>query len=71
MDGYSKAFVTIHNVLKLEMDVRELDWAQIYRKISMLAVICPSLKLRKYPNSRVWMMRVGGRWIYHTRVEVK
>ena len=73
--SHTKAVFTLHNVQVWEMDVRDLDWTQICRKMNQTCQILNGLEMRKKPGQRVWMMRKGyvghtRRWCKHTRIEV-
>jgi len=67
---WKEARFTLHNVLVWRMNVSKYDWGQICRKMNMTCRILYNLKMRKVARKGVWMMRIGGRWISHTRIEL-
>ena len=69
-EDYTKAKITIHNVLKLEMDLTGLEWTQQLYKVGLFCTINYNLHLRKVARLPVWMTRIGGRWIGHTKIEL-
>jgi len=66
---YSKVVFTISKNDILVMDVRGLEWTQILRRVDNVNRYC-HLRMRKVPRKPLYMLRIGGRWINHTRAEI-